>query len=79
MVQVSASSLSLASRARRLIAQTMAAIRTQVRGLAELLAFFVAGAAALRAFLSGLLTGARARKDAGTHLGERLALFPTDD
>ena len=79
MVQLSASSLSPAPHARSLIGQAIAAIRTQVRGLAELLAFFVAGAAALRAFLSGLLTGARARKDAGTHLGERLALFPTDD
>ena len=79
MGQVSASSSSPAPRAPSLIAQAMAAILTQVRGLAELLAFFVAGAAALWALFPGLLAGARARREAGTHLGERLPPFPVDD
>ena len=79
MAQVSASSSSPAPRTPSLIAQAMAATRTQVRGLAELLAFFVAGAAALWAEFSGLLAGARARREVGTHLGERLAAFPIDD
>ena len=79
MVQLSASSLSPGPHARSLIGQAIAAIRTQVRGIAELLAFFVAGAAALWALLSGLLTQARARNDAGPHLNERLSPFPVDD
>lgn len=79
MAQVSASSSSAAPRTRGLIAWAMAAIRTQVRGLSELLAFFVASAGALWALLSGLRVGARARRDAGPHLGERLAPFPIDD
>lgn len=79
MAQVSASRSSSAPGAPGMITQAMAATRTQVRGLAELLAFLVAGVAALWALLSGLLTGARARREAGTHLGERLAPFPVDD
>ena len=62
MAQVSASSSSPASRTPSLIAQAIAAIRTQVRGLAELLAFFVAGAAALSALFSDLLAGARPKR-----------------
>lgn len=79
MAQVSASSLSPASRVPSLIGRAMAAIRTQLRGLAELLAFFVAGAAALWALLASLLTNARARRAAGPHLNERMAPFPVDD
>ena len=79
MAQISASSLPPTSRAPSLIGRAMAAIRTQARGLAELLAFFVAGAAALWALLTSLLTNARARKAAGSHLNKRLAPFPVDD
>ncbi len=79
MTLVSASSTSAAPRTRGLISWAMAALRKQVRGLFEVLAFLAAGAAAIWALLSNLLTSARVRRDAGPHLGERLAPFPIDD
>ena len=79
MVQPSASSLSPSPRTQSLINQAMAAICTQVRGLAELLAFFVAGAVAIWALFFRLGAGARVRSEAGSPITERLAPFPTDD
>lgn len=79
MTQVPASRSPPAPRTPSLIAQTMAVIRTQIRGLAEVLSFLVAGAAALWALLSGLLASARAQREVGAHLGKRLAPFPVDD